>query len=168
MAEFPKIVPFDPWDQAAVSEFMRPLIEPWFEKQAWIHILNPADRKRDDSRFDEGIITVTWEPVWSGWARVKPLRTALNSKRAVNDTTTRVVQFWVDFPKDETVGDIKPGFEIAVHDGLNDPQLTNYQYYVTGAINGSDAWQRTIETVVDLESRPNYDFSLWPDPPERD
>lgn len=166
MVAFPTFRHVDATDADSMAEFMRPLIEPWFKQQAWVHLLNPKDRVTD-TNWETGKTEALWEPVWSGWARVKPLRTALNSKRAVNDTTTRVVQFWVDFPKDSTIGDIAPGWEIAVHDGLNDPQLRNYQYYVTGAINGSDAWQRTIETVVDLESRPNYDFSKWPEPPER-
>jgi hypothetical protein len=164
MVAFPSLVRIDPSNQEQVAEFIRPYVEPFFKGQAWVHILDPEDRNVDTD-FTTGITTVEWEPVWSGFSRVKPLRTALNSKQTINSTNTRVVQFWVDFPKDGTVGDIRPGMQIAVEDGLNDPMLSNYQYVVTGAINGSDAWQRTIETVVDLEARPEYDFTNWPKRP---
>lgn len=140
---------------------MRPFIEPWFKNQAWVHIIDPTSRVVN-TNFETGVTTVTLMPIWSGWARVKPLRTALNSKQPYNATTTRVVQFWIDFPLDEEEPDLRPGLEMVVEDGVNDPALERHQFVITGAINGQDAWQRTIETVVNLESRPNYDTSLWP------
>lgn len=164
MVAFPVLALFDPSNAPAVAEFMRPYVEPWFKKQAWVHIIDPT-RRISDTDFSSGITTTVLDPVWSGWSRVKPLRTALNSKQPYNATTTRVVQFWIDFPKDRKEPDLMAGFEIAVESGVNDPALTRHQFVITGAINGSDAWQRTIETVVNFESRPNYDMTNWPKPP---
>lgn len=164
MVAFPTLLTFDPWDAPAVAEFMRPFVEPWFKKQAWVHLIDPQTRVVDTD-MDTGVTTVLVTPIWSGWARVKPLRTALNSKQPYNATTTRVVQFWLDFPKDGTLPDIRAGLEFAVEDGVNDPALKLHQFVVTGAINGHDAWQRTVETVVNFESRPNYNTAPWPKPP---
>lgn len=164
MVSFPTLISFKPWDAPALAEFMRPFIEPWFKKQAWVHIIDPQTRVVNTD-FDTGITTVELTPIWSGYARVQPLRTALNSKQPYNATTTRVVQFWIDFPKDNVEPDLRPGLEIAVEDGVNDPALERHQFVITGAINGQDAWQRTIETVVNFESRPNYNMALWPKPP---
>lgn len=163
MVSFPSLITFDPWDAPAVAEFMRPFVEPWFKSQAWVHIIDPLERVID-SDIDTGATTVLVEPIWSGWARVQPLRTALNSKQPYNSTTTRVIQFWIDFPKDKVEPDLRAGLEIVVEDGVNDPSLELYQFVLTGAINSQAAWQRTIETVVNFESRPNYDMSNWVKP----
>jgi len=157
---FPSITKFNPWDATAVREFMRPFVEPWFKKQAWVHIIDPL-QKVVATNFETGVTTVTVTPLWSGWARVQPLRTALNSKQPYNATTTRVIQFWIDFPADGTEPDLRAGLEIAVESGGNDPALQRHQFVLTGAINSNQAWQRTIETVVNFESRPNYDMSHW-------
>lgn len=163
MVAFPSIVSFNPWDAEAVAEFMRPYVEPWFKEQAWVHIVDPT-LKEKITDWETGETIVVLDPIWSGWARIKPLRTALNSKQPYNATTTRVVQFWIDFPKDELEPDLRPGLEFAVEDGVNDPALTRHQFVITGAINGNDAWQRTVETVVNFESRPNYNMTNWPKP----
>lgn len=154
-------------DVNAYAEFMKPLLQPWLE-QAWVAIVDPATRVTLKNEFG-AVIGVTVDAddlVWTGFARAQPLRTAIGLKRAIDSTTTRTTQFQlVDFPKDGDVPDIRAGFEIVVIDGHNDPQLTNYQYYVTGSENSSMAWQRTIETTVNQEARPKYDTTGWPEKP---
>lgn len=147
---------------------MKPLLEPWI-KQAWGAILNPLTRVVVDNSVTGAITSVTVKPadlLYVGWLRVQPLRTALNQKRAIDSTTTRTHQFWpLDFPMGGTLPDIKPGFEVIVMDGGNDPHLEDYKYVVTGATNSSMAWNRTIETVVNLEARPDYNTTGWPQKP---
>jgi hypothetical protein len=164
MVDFPTFVSLPYADVDAYAEFMRPLITPWI-KQAWIAIVNPLDRIVTEDPITGVVQSATVTPIYTGYSRIQPLRTALNQKRATDSTTTRTVQFWVEFPKDNVLPDIKPGFEIVVMDGKNDPSLTEYKYLVTGSQNSSMAWQRTIETTVNLESRPDYDTSGWPQPP---
>lgn len=168
MVAFPTIPNMRIGDVSAYAEFMKPILKPWM-KQAWIAIVDPKTRKTETNQFG-AITSVTVDPadlVWVGYARAQPLRTAINLKRAIDTTTTRTTQFQlVDFPMDGTVPDIKAGYEVVVIDGHNDPLLTKYQFYVTGSENSSMAWQRTVETTVNQETRPEYDTSGWPQPPE--
>ncbi|HET7741053.1 MAG TPA: hypothetical protein VFL67_10430, partial [Mycobacterium sp.] len=114
-----------------------------------------------------GTQSITVTPTWSGWARIQPLRNTVSTWRASNPTTTRIVQFWVDDPETLTI-DFKPGLRFAVDTVVtsNDPSLSRYLYVTLGGINSSQAWQRTVDTQVDLENRPNYDMAAWPKPPE--
>lgn len=164
MVAFPTLTTVPYADVDGYAELLRPLVTPWV-KQAWVAIIDPTKRTTTENAITGVISNVTVTPVFTGWARVQPLRTALNVKRAVDTTTSRTVQFWVGYTKDDTLPDIKPGFEVVVMDGGNDPQLEEYQYVVTGSQNSSAAWQRTIETIVNLESRPDYDTSGWPQKP---
>jgi hypothetical protein len=170
MAGLPKIgAPPYPSNFGAVKEYMRDKVEPFIEGKAWIHIVDPTTQTvvRD---WEAGTSEVTIIPIWSGWARVQPIRNTVNSWRATNPTTTRVVQFWVEFPDDIVIDLQKAGLRIAIEnlpdDDNNDPWLAEYQYVILGGLNSSQAWQRTIDTQVDLENRPNYDMSAWPKPPE--
>jgi len=151
-------------DAQGYLDFMRPLLKPWIE-QAWVAIIDPLAKVVVRDSVTEAILSVTVEPLWVGWSRVQPLRTDVTVKKAVDSTTQRTVQFWIDFPADETIPDVRPGYEMVVIDGGNDPYLLLNKYVVTGALNSSMAWQRTINTFVDLESRPNYDTSSWPQRP---
>lgn len=165
LVAFPTVPNLPIGDVVGYREFMRVQLEPWI-KQAWAAIIDPQSRVVDRDPVTGVVNSVTVTPLHVGWFRVQPLRTALNQKKAIDSTTTRTHQFWpLDFPADESLPDIKPGFEIIVMDGGNDPYLELYKYVVTGSSNSSMAWNRTIETVVNLESRPDYDTTGWPPKP---
>lgn len=157
---FPSSAPFGYADADGMAEFIRPWLEPWM-KQAYAVLVDPTRQfSQYDVDTDEQIVVPY--VVWFGDVRVQPLRTDLNSIRSVNDSTTRPVQFWLPFPKDNVVPDVRPGFQFAVTDGGNDPMLTKYMYSVTGSMNSSMAWQRTVNTITDMELRPDWDVS-WVD-----
>ncbi len=169
MASLPRVSPAPhPTDFKAVQEFMRPKVMPFINPddegnvKGWIHILDPQLETRDMD-VNAGTYVVTNTPIWSGNARIQPIRNTVQTWRASNPTTTRVVQFWVEFPPELEI-DLKPGLRIAVEIGGNNPWLTEYQYVVIGSMNSSHAWQTTIDTQTDLENRPNYDMSTWPKP----
>lgn len=170
MVAFPGNATFNPRD---VREQLRPLIRPWIENQAWCAIIDPTQKITKDDPITGIVNDVKLFPLYTGWMRVQPLRTDNTVKKAVNSTTQRVVQFWpLDFPGDsgaeDDIGlpfDLKPGLEVIVIDGGNDPNLEMYKYLVIGSLNSSMAWQRTITTVVDEESRPNYEVSQFPQKP---
>lgn len=165
LVAFPTVPNLPIGDVVAYREFMRGQLDPWI-KQAWAAIVDPQQRVVVRNEVTGVIESITVEPLHVGWFRIQPLRTALNQKKAIDSTTTRTHQFWpLDFPADESLPDIKPGFEIIVMDGGNDPYLSLYKYVVTGSTNSSMAWNRTIETVVNLEARPDYDTSGWPQKP---
>ena len=167
MASLPRVtaVP-DPSDYAAVAAFMRPRIRPFVEGKEWVHLIDPTQTVTSLNKA-QGTQTVTVTPVWSGWARIQPLRNTVSTWRASNPTTTRIVQFWVDDPETLQL-DFRPGLRFAVDDVVtaNDPAHSLYLYVILGGINSSQAWQRTIDTQVDLENRPNFDMAAWPKPPE--
>lgn len=164
MPGIPSFASPNPTNAPAFAEWMKPAVEPWIDNQAWIHLIDPDDI---NTTYDPATgMTATVEPIWSGWSRIQPIRNSVNSFRQANPTTTRIVQFWVEFPKDEDIPDFRSGLRIAVQNGVNDPYLELYQYIIVGSMNSSLAWQRTIDTVVDTESRPNYDMTDWPEPPE--
>lgn len=167
VVDFPVLPSLAIGDVDGYANLVRPTLEPWL-RQAWVAIVNPETRIKVDNGF--GAITSVTVPaedlVWVGWARVQPLRTSIFLKRAVDSTTTRTTQFQLlGFPADGDVPSIRAGFEVVVMDGGRDPFLTEYQYYVTGAQNSSMAWQRTVETTVNQEIRPDYDTTGWPQPP---
>jgi hypothetical protein len=154
---------------SAMRDFMKPHVMPFIQAEdvediGWIHIIDPTQIVTN-TNIAAGTMTVDVTPIWSGYARIKPIRNSVSTWRATNPTTTRIVQFWTEFPEDQTV-DLKPGLRIAVEFGGTDPWLTEYLYTIVGAINGSASWQRTIDAQTDLENRPNYDMSAWPKPGE--
>lgn len=169
MASLPRVggMPH-PSDYAAMAEYMRPRVEPFYKGKAWIHIIDPT-LITVQTNIKAGTRTVTGDPIWSGWSRIQPIRNTVSTWRATNPTTTRIVQFWVDFPKDIDIDLQKSGLRIAVErlddeTDNNDPWLAQYQYVILGGINSTQAWQRTIDTQVDMENRPNYDMAAWPKP----
>lgn len=152
------------WD--SIREVARPILNDFIDTGAWCSIIDPSATVEERHPITGSTISVTITPILTGWFRVQPLRTDNAVKRALDSTTQRAVQFWPqDFPVDGTLPDIKPGFEVVVMSCKADPQLQNYQYVVTGAINSSMAWNRTINTFTNLETRPNYNTSTWPQPP---
>lgn len=165
MPALPRIRPLpDPSDYAATQEFMRPFVEPHMkgDDKGWIHILDPQNEVRT-TNIKAGTYVVENTPIWSGRSRIQPIRNTVQTWRATNPTTTRVVQFWVEFPPELYV-DLKPGLRIAVQEAHNSPWLEKYQYVIIGSLNGTQAWQTTIDAQTDLENRPNYDMSDWPTP----
>lgn len=171
MASLPRVTAAPhPKNFKEVQEFMRPKVMPFIEPdedgkvKGWIHLLDPTLETRVMD-VKAGTYVVQNAPIHSCFARIQPIRNTVSTWRASNPTTTRMVQFWIEFPPELDI-DVKPGLRIAVEVAGNDPWLTKYQYVVLGALNSAQAWQRTIDAQVDLENRPNYDMSAWPTPGE--
>lgn len=102
--------------------------------------------------------------VWSGLARVQPYRKDLNSPQVGNPTVVGTVRFQVDFTEDGPLPDIGTNFEVfVIPQALSgreypDPYISEYAHIVTSAMNSSMAWERTIETTVNTEAKPNYNI----------
>jgi len=159
LVDFPTIANVAYADVKGYADFMRPLVTPWLQ-QATMVLLDPSqnDVERD---IDAGTTTVTVTPLWAGRCRIQPIKDVLDLKTTLNDTTVRTVQVWPYWLEDDFTIDLKPGLELVCIDGYNDPQLVNYQYIVTGAMNSSMGWQRTIKCRVNMENRPDYDWGNW-------
>jgi hypothetical protein len=144
-------------DFKAMADAMLPVINQW-KNQAYGILIDPKKAKTV-TNIQAGTRTVIQVPIGSGPMRIQPIKTDLTARNQTNDTTTRPVQFWLDFPDLGTIPDIYPGLEIVVTNGGNDPYSVNYQYSVTGAMNSSMAWQRTVNTITNMESRPSYQWA---------
>lgn len=139
---------------------MRGPVNAW-KNQAYCIIVDPTNKITIGRNVTTGVSgTVLQFPLGSGPTRIQAIKTNLTERNQTNDTTARPVQFWLDFPKDATIPDVRPGFEMVVTNGGNDPYLVNYSYPVVGAINSSEAWQRTINTVSNLENKPKYNWAF--------
>lgn len=145
-------------DFDAMAESMRPIINSW-KNQGYCIIVDPnaTIRSRDILAGTSAVMPI---PLGSGPCRIQPIKSNLTERNQTNDTDARTIQFWLDFPKDQTIPDIRPGFEIIVTNGGNDPYLSSYQYPVIGAMNSSMAWQRTIQATVNMEAQPQYKWSF--------
>jgi hypothetical protein len=149
-----------PVDVRAIAEEYRPALMEWLVQGTAI-VIDPTQDVKLAGTLAAGPTArnIVRFPLYWGDTRIQPRRAALDSRQLVNDTSTRRVDFWFDYPMDEEIPDIRPGYQIVVTDGGNDPYLRLYQYMVTGAINSSMAWQRSVQTVADLEREPDYEWS---------
>ena len=93
MVSFPTVFTGAATDVEAVRDFMRPIVEPWIE-QAWIAIVDPTAKTVTQNSVTGVTTDVSITPLWTGYARVQPLRTDITVKKAVDSTTQRTVQFW--------------------------------------------------------------------------
>ena len=146
------------FDSGGLAELMKPAINMW-KNQGYCILIDPLKAISIVS-ITAGTKSTIQFPLGSGPTRIQPLKRPLTARNQTNDTTSRVIEFWLDFPKDGTLPDIRPGLEIVVTNGGNDPYSVNYQYVISGATNSTIAWQRTVETMSNMEIRPNYQWAF--------
>lgn len=158
MVAFPSHAPIKFGDVAAMAEFARPFITPWYS--GYIYIFRTSDNVKTGS-IDGGknSYTITISPYWHGPARIQPKRLNLPTKETTNDTTSHLFEFQLEYAKDGTLPLTSPGDQIIVYNGGNNQLLTQYQYVITGDVDASDALNNTIWAFSNLEARPNYQFS---------
>ena len=145
-------------DAGALAELMKPAINLW-KNQGYCIIIDPS-KSISTTNIAAGTKATIQFPLGSGPTRIQPLKRPLTARNQTNDTTTRVVQFWLDFPKDASIPDLRPGLEIVVTNGGNDPYNVYYQYVISGATNSTIAWQRTVDTMANMEVRPSYQWAF--------
>lgn len=145
-------------DAGALAELMKPAINLW-KNQGYCILIDPT-KAISLTNITAGTKTTIQFPLGSGPTRIQPLKRPLTARNQTNDTTNRTVEFWLDFPKDKTIPDLRPGLEIVVTNGGNDPYSVNYQYVISGATNSTIAWQRTVMTNTNMEIRPNYQWAF--------
>lgn len=143
----------------ALAELMKPAINLW-KNQGYCIIIDPS-QSIVTANIVAGTKSTIQFPLGSGPTRIQSLKRPLTARNQTNDTTTRVIQFWLDFPKDGTLPDLKAGLEIVVTNGGNDPYSSNYQYVITGATNSTIAWQRTVQALSNMETRPSYQWAFF-------
>ena len=92
------------------------------------------------------------EPVvlWEGEARIQPLRSSQIISGAFEQLAIRGIRFKIPLGAQIASGTVlREGLQVQVVDGGEDEALTQFTYVISGALNSSLAWNRTIEATVD-------------------
>lgn len=145
-----------PIDFAKIALEMRDIVARWYNAE--IEIVDPNTRDLDDE-WDP--ITNTYAAstdvtVWSGAARVQPIRTASTPDIGITQTAIRAVRVQIPMNGTETdAGFIQKGMRIRVTSGGENLQLEEVELVVRSSINSSYGWNQTIECDVDLKSVAN-------------
>jgi hypothetical protein len=109
--------------------------------------------------------TNTWDSsdtaLWSGKARIQPLKNATSRASRINPSSVKEVEFQISFNKNTISGataampDLRPGNYITVTNSPYDDNLEKFSYIVKSVVNSSNPWQRTLMTEVDMEADPD-------------
>lgn len=98
--------------------------------------------------------TDTWTdvqtPVWTGKARVQPLRSANNKDQPGNETTVQTTL--VSIPVDAVTEDFRPGLQMDVLTAPLNPALLTYQFVLQEIMDSSNPLERTLMFTVDQET----------------
>ena len=138
----------NPIDFAAIAAEMRGAVARWYNAE--IQIIDPNLREQTWNEFTNSYGSSTESVVWSGKARVQPIGAERLVDLQIAQGSIRAVRFQV--PYDASLPLIREGLQIIVTDGGEDIVLEDLMFVVTGSVNSSYGWNRTIECDVNLKS----------------
>ena len=133
---------------ANISTEMRKTALPWMN--ATIQIVDPNVGESDWDPFTNTETGGEPTVIWQGPARIQHL--AVPSQVEVGYDATSIRRIRLQLPMDPDLGFVRKGLQVVVIDGGSDVELEQLQFIVTGAVNSSYAWNRTIDCEVDLKS----------------
>lgn len=93
--------------------------------------------------------TNTFTPLYTGIARVQPLRGANEQTNAGNPTTVQTVLFSIPIEYKDL--DLRPGLQATVMSSELNPVLTKYQYVIKEIIDSSNPIEKTFLCSVNQE-----------------
>jgi hypothetical protein len=140
---------------ANISTEMRKTALPWMN--ATIQIVDPNVGESDWDPFTNTETGGEPSVIWQGPARIQHLAVAAQLEVGYDATSVRRIR--LQLPMDPELGFVRKGLQVIVIDGGSDTELEQLQFIVTGAVNSSYAWNRTIECEVDLKSIANSTWS---------
>ena len=142
-----------PIDFAAIAVAMRGTVARWYNAE--IQIINPNTRDLDDewNPVTNTYTSPTDTVIWSGSARVQPLRTASMPDLGVTQGAIEAIR--VQVPYDASLGFVQKGMRVRVTNGGEDAVLEDLEFIVRSAVNSSYGWNRTIECDTDVKSVAN-------------
>ena len=145
-----------PIDFAKIALEMRAIVARWYNAE--VEIVDPNTRDLNDE----------WDPVtntyaastdvtvWSGSARVQPIRSTSTPDIQIAQGAVRAIR--VQIPMNGTESDagfIQKGMRVRITNGGENPQLEELEFVVRSSVNSSYGWNQTIECDVDLKSVAN-------------
>ena len=138
----------NPIDFAAIAVEMRGAVARWYN--ADIQIIDPNLREQTWNMATNSYGTNTETIIYSGKARVQPIRATLEPDVTIGQAGIRGVRIQV--PYDASVGLVRKGLQVRVTDGGEDSVLETIKFVVKSGINSSYGWNRTIECEADVKS----------------
>lgn len=135
-------------DFAKIALEMRSTVARWYNADVQIVDPNLGDVEWNEftNEYENNPATV----IWSGKARVQPLRTATVPDLTVMQGSVRAIR--VQVPYDADLSLIRKGMQVKVVNGGEDHVLENLSFVVRSAVNSSYGWNRTIECDVDIKN----------------
>lgn len=98
--------------------------------------------------------TDTWDAetttYYSGIARVQPIRSVLTVEAPGNTSTVQGVRFQI--PIEAFADDFRPGMPVAVTSSPLNTTLTEFEYHLSGVMDSSNPFERTLEAKVNQET----------------
>jgi hypothetical protein len=143
----------NPIDFAAIAVEMRGAVARWYNAE--VEIIDPNTRDLDDewNPVTNTYTSPTDTVLWSGSARVQPLRTASMPDLGVTQGAIEAIR--VQVPYDASLGFVQKGMRVRVTNGGEDAVLEDLEFIVRSAVNSSYGWNRTIECDTDVKSVAN-------------
>ena len=137
-----------PIDFASIAMEMRAAVARWYNAQ--IEIIDTNIREQEWDEFTNDYISNSETVIWSGSARVQPIKTERLPDMDIMQCAVRGVRIQV--PYDANLSLIREGMQVRITDGGEDVVLENLILTVRSAINSSYGWNRTIECDADVKS----------------
>lgn len=137
-------------DFAKIATEMRSIVARWYNAE--VRIVDPNVRELDSywdpetNEYSQGTETL----VWSGTARIQPLRRATEPDLGVTQGAVESIR--VQVPYDNTLGLIRKGMRVVVTNGGENHVLESLEFVVLSAINSSYGWNTTIECDADIKA----------------
>ena len=137
-----------PIDFAAIALEMRGTVARWYNAE--IEIIDTNLREQTWNEFTNSYGSSTETVVWSGKARVQPIRSERLPDLDVMQGAVRSVR--VQVPYDASLDLVRKGMQVRITSGGEDAVLDDLILVVRSAINSSYGWNRTIECDADVKS----------------
>ena len=135
-------------DFGAISSVMGEATSLWMNAE--IEIFDPNLRSKQWDEWTNESIT---DPIviWTGKARVQPIRNADVKFPDVGFATQNVRKVRLQIPLENARAYIRPGFQVKVLDGALFPDLEDLNLVVINALNSTYAWLATIDCEVNAK-----------------
>jgi len=137
-----------PIDFAAIATEMRDAATRWYNGAVEI-----VDPNLEDVVWDAETNTYTGDTdvvLFSGKARIQPLRTASTPSLGVMQGAIEAIR--VQIPYDSDLSLIRKGLQVVVTDPGETVALSGLRFVVRSAVNSSYGWNTTIECDVDVKN----------------
>jgi hypothetical protein len=134
---------------SAISKVMSDATSLWMN--AMIEIYDPNLRGTDWDEWTNQVVSGEPILVWSGTARVQPIRNADVQTPEVGFATSAIRRVRMQVPLDPERDYVRPGFTVKVTEASIFPDLEKLDLVVSSAINSNYAWLSTIDCEVNAK-----------------